>query len=64
MKNLNRCDNFMNPISTKMSMPASQLRGYAINTFVDPLIDKQKHIYWNQARDTKQEAKDNFKPKQ
>lgn len=54
------CDEFLNPLSSKLSYPAYELRGAPINRFYDLQKNPQENIFYDFAINTKLEAKDNF----
>lgn len=56
------CNDFMDPISTRLADPPSNYRGLAINRFYDLPMNPQANIYYDWATNTKLEAKDNYRP--
>lgn len=54
------CNDFLNPLSTKLTYPSYELRSASINRFYDLHKNPQEAIFYNFAIDTRLEAKDNF----
>lgn len=54
------CSNFLDPISTHLTNPAINYKGLPINRFYDLNRNPQKNIYWDNARITQLETKDNY----
>jgi hypothetical protein len=54
------CNDFLNPLSSRLSYPAYNYRELAINRFYDLPKDPQTNIFWNHEVNTTLEAKDNF----
>lgn len=55
------CNNFLDPVSSRLTNPAANYRGIGINRFHDLDRDPMKGIYWSVARNTTLEAKDNHR---
>ena len=57
------CNDFLDPMASRLSTPAANYRGMSINRFYDLPINPQdpKNIFWNYAVNSKLEAKDNFR---
>lgn len=55
------CDNFLDPVSTHLTDPPSNHNGVAINRFYNLQRNPQANIYFDQATNTRLEARDNFK---
>ena len=58
----NECDNFINPEYSRITLPASSYKGASINRFYNTIHDSQANIFTPFARNSKLEAKDNYKP--
>jgi len=56
------CNNFLNPITSHLTNPPQTYREMAVDRFFDTNKNMQEPIYWDQAKDTRLEAKDNFIP--
>jgi hypothetical protein len=54
--------NKLNPEYTRLSHSSKNYRGMGINRFYDTIHDPQANLYWNEARNTVLESKDNFVP--
>lgn len=54
------CNDFLDPISTHLTMPPYLHREIAINRFYNLHTFPQEPIYWNIARNTSLETKDNY----
>lgn len=55
------CNDFLDPIATRLTNPSANYRGMSINRFFDLPKNPQANIYWDGAVNTKLEAKDNFR---
>lgn len=55
------CNDFLDPISTRLTNPSSNYRGMSINRFYDLPKDPQANIFYDFARNTTLEAKDNYR---
>ena len=60
LEHLNSCNDFLNPLSSRLSYPAANYRSMSINRFYDLNHNPQLPIFWNFATNTTLEAKDNF----
>ena len=58
--NYSTCDNAINPKYSHLSDPASTYRGVSINRFENLPKDPQMTIFWDGARNSRLESKDNF----
>jgi hypothetical protein len=58
-QNLPECNRFLDPISSRLSLPASNYRDMAINRFYNLPQNPQKVIFWNFAVNSSLEEKDN-----
>lgn len=63
VKHAKVCNHFLDPMASRIMNPPCTYREMAINRFYDLNNDPQTNIYWDGARNTKLEAKDNFKPR-
>jgi hypothetical protein len=63
LKNMKICDDYLNPMSSRLSYPPSNYRDTAINRFYNLHQNPQEPIFYDFAVNTKLEAKDNFIPK-
>lgn len=54
------CDEYLNPISSKLEYPSQNYRELAINRFIDLPKNPQSVIFWDTAINSRLEAKDNF----
>lgn len=59
----NQCDQMIESFSTRLTEPPQNFRELSINRFQDLPRNPNNHIFWNFAKNTSLEAKDNFKPK-
>ena len=57
------CNTYLNPESTRLSYPNMMFRGARMNRFINLPRDPQANIFWDQAVNTRLEAKDNYKVK-
>jgi hypothetical protein len=55
------CNTFLSPEATRLILPSMMFRGARINRFINLPRDPQANIYWDQAVNSRLEAKDNFK---
>lgn len=62
LKHPRTCNEYLNPISSRLSNPPASYRDVGINRFYDLNKDIQRVIYWETAANTKLEAIDNFAP--
>ncbi len=60
VKNLSICNDFLNPLSSRLTYPAANYRDMAVNRFYDLDRNPQINIFYDFAVNTKLEAKDNF----
>jgi len=56
------CSNLLNPEESRLSYPPANYRGISINRFYDLNVDPQQPIFWDKARNSRLEAKDNYAP--
>lgn len=56
------CNPGVNSFHSRINDPPMFYRGAPINRFIDPLFDPQANIYYDEAINTRLEAKDNFIP--
>lgn len=54
------CNNFLDPISSHLTNPPQNYRGISVNRFYDLRKDPQANIFYDQAANTRLEAKDNY----
>lgn len=54
------CNNFLDPLSSRLTYPAQNYRDVAVNRFYNLDRHPQEPIFWDFATNTKLEAKDNF----
>ncbi len=54
------CNDFMDPLSSRLTYPAQNYRSMAINRFVDLPKNAQETIFYDFAVNSRLEAKDNF----
>ncbi len=55
------CNDFLDPVATHLTNPASNYRGMSINRFYDLPKNPQANIFYDQQINTKLEAKDNYR---
>lgn len=55
------CNDFLDPLSTKLTHPQQNYRGMSINRFFNLPRNAQANIFYNFAINTKLEAKDNYR---
>jgi hypothetical protein len=60
VKNLGICNDFLNPLSSRLTYPAANYRDMAINRFYDLDRNPQINIFYDFSVNTKLEAKDNY----
>jgi hypothetical protein len=60
--NYNTCNKLINPEHSRLTYPASNYRDVSVNRFYNLLHDPQANIFQPFARNSRLEAKDNFKP--
>lgn len=60
MIDLGICNDFLNPLSSKLSYPSANYRDMAVNRFYNLNQNPQEPIFWNFAINSTLEAKDNF----
>ena len=60
LQNQRLCNDYLNPLSSRLSYPAANYREVATNRFVDLNKNPQAVIFYDFAVNTKLEAKDNF----
>lgn len=56
------CNDFLNPLSSRLSYPPSNYRDTGINRFYDLNKNPQANIFWNFAVNSTLEARDNYLP--
>jgi hypothetical protein len=62
-KNLGICDDFLNPLSSRLTYPAQTYRDIAVNRFHNLNQNPQLNIFYDFAINTTLEAKDNHLPR-
>lgn len=60
LKNMKICNDFLNPLSSRLSYPAANYRDMAVDRFYNLNQNPQLNIFWNFAINTNLEAKDNY----
>lgn len=55
------CDEFLDPVSTRLTDPPSNHNGVAINRFYNLQRNAQANVFYDQAANTRLEARDNFR---
>lgn len=55
------CNDFLDPVATHLTNPPANYRGMSINRFYNLHKPAQSNIYFDQAVNTKLEAKDNYR---
>lgn len=60
VKHTRICNDYLNPLSSRMTYPAANYRDMAINRFYNLDRNPQANVFYDFAVDTKLEAKDNF----
>lgn len=60
LKHARICNDYLNPLSSRLSYPAFNYREMGINRFYNLNKNPQVNIYWDGATNTKLESKDNF----
>ena len=60
LQHMRVCNDFLNPLSSRLSYPAANYRDMAVNRFYNLNQNPQANIFWNFAVNTTLEAKDNF----
>lgn len=60
LQHMRVCNDYLNPLSSRLSYPAANYREVSVNRFIDLPQNAQKVIYWDNAVNTTLEAKDNF----
>jgi len=60
LKNPRVCNDFLNPLSSKLSYPPANYRDVGINRFYNLNKNPQKNIFWNFSENTTLQIKDNF----
>jgi hypothetical protein len=58
--NHNRCNNFLNSSSSRLTLPTANYRELPINRFYDLNKNPQENLFWNYTINSKLEAKDNY----
>lgn len=61
-QNYNICTNFTNPEFSRLSYPASNYRDVSVNRFYNLHQNPQEPIFWDTARNSRLESKDNWFP--
>lgn len=63
LQHLNTCGNYLDPMSSRLSFPVYNYREMSVNRFYNLPQNPQNigTIFWDDATNTKLEAKDNFK---
>lgn len=60
VKHPRTCDKFLDPVSSRLTNPASTYRGGSINRFYNLPKNPQEVVFWNFAVNSTLEAKDNY----
>lgn len=60
LKHARICNDYLNPLSSRLSYPAFNYREMGMNRFYNLNKNPQVNIYWDGATNTKLESKDNF----
>jgi hypothetical protein len=60
VKHLRVCNDYLNPLSSRLTYPAANYRDLAVNRFYNLDRNPQVNIFYDFAVNTKLEAKDNF----
>lgn len=60
LKNLENCNKFLDPVSSRLTYPVANYRDIAINRFYDVGRNPQNVIYWDNAINSSLELKDNY----
>ena len=60
LEHLRICNDYLNPLSSRLSYPAANYREMATNRFYNLNQNPQANIFWDFASNTTLEAKDNF----
>jgi hypothetical protein len=55
------CNDFLDPLATRLTDPAANYRGIPTTRFVDIHSNPQANIFWDFAINSQLEAKDNFR---
>lgn len=61
MKHAKLCNDYLDPASTRLTDPSKNYREMSINRFYDLPRNPQANIFYSFAKNTKLEAKDNYK---
>lgn len=61
LKNATICNDFLNPMSSRLSYPPATYRDMGINRFYNLNKNPQVNIFWDTAINTSLEIKDNFR---
>ena len=60
VKHMRVCNDYLNPLSSRLTYPAANYRDMAVNRFYDLDRNPQLNIFYDWSVNTKLEAKDNF----
>ena len=60
LEHMRTCNNFLNPLSSKLTFPSQNYRDMAINRFYDIERNPQEAVFWDFSVNSRLEAKDNF----
>jgi hypothetical protein len=63
LQHVRACDNYLDPVASRLTNPTANYRGVSINRFHDLDRDPQENIFWSFARNTTLEARDNYRVK-
>ena len=55
------CNDFLDPIASRLTNPSTNYRGMSCNRFFNLPKNPQANIYWDGAKNTQLEAKDNYR---
>lgn len=61
LQNARVCNDFLDPLATRLTDPAANYRGIAVNRFVDIHSNPQSVIFYDFAVNTQLEARDNYR---
>lgn len=61
LQHVRACNNYLDPVASRLTNPVSNYRGIGLNRFYELDRDPQANIFWNFARNTTLEARDNHR---
>lgn len=62
LQHVPQCNNFLDPVNSRLTNPSKNYRGMAINRFIDIPNNPQNVVFYDWAINSQLEAKDNFSP--